>query len=348
MQKSPSVQSTGPEPAAKSMWRAAVARYQMPDERRSWWQFGGSLAAYLLLWALAYRALAVSYWLTLAVAVLAAGFLMRLFIIFHDCGHGSFFRSRRLNDVVGAISGFFAFTPYYKWRHSHAVHHATAGDLDRRGVGDVWTMTVAEYVAAPARTRLAYRLYRNPLLMFVVGPLIVFLISHRFPARDDRPRERRSVHYTNLAILGVLLLAYVTIGLQAYVFVQLPIMAIAGSVGVWLFYVQHQFEGVYWQEHEEWDFVNAALEGSSFYKLPRLLQWFTGSIGFHHIHHLSPRIPNYKLEECHNESPLFQQVPAVTILSSLKSLTFRLYDEESGRLVGFSYVKGLQRAQTPA
>ena len=345
MKNSVSVETAGPAALPNRNWREIVARYQAPDESRSWWQFGSSLVAYLLLWALTAYAWSVSLWLVLPLVLLSAGFLIRLFIIFHDCGHGSFFRSRRLNDIVGTISGFFTFTPYYQWRHHHAIHHATAGDLDRRGVGDVWTMTVAEYVAAPWKTKVGYRLYRNPLIMFLLGPLFVFLIGHRFVRRDARPRERRNVYGTNLALLLLLAIVHVTIGLKAYVVVQLPIIALAGAAGVWLFYVQHQFEGVYWQTHDEWDFVNAALEGSSFYKLPRLLQWFTGSIGFHHIHHLSPRIPNYKLETCHNDSPLFQQVPAVTLLSSLKSLTFRLYEEESGQLVGFRHLKRLQLEQ---
>lgn len=326
-------------------WRAAVARYQVPDQRRSWFQFGSSLLGYLLLWAATYTSLSISIWLTVPLIILSAGFLIRLFIIFHDCGHGSFLRSRKLNDVVGIVTGFMAFTPYYQWRHHHAIHHASAGDLDRRGVGDVWTMTVAEYLDAPRRTRLAYRAYRNPLLMFILGPLIVFLISHRFAGRAARPRERKNVYATNVALLALLALMHATIGLEAYVLVQLPIIALAGSAGVWLFYVQHQFEDVYWADHESWDYVTAAMEGSSFYRLPRFLQWFTGSIGFHHIHHLSPRIPNYKLESCHNDNPLFQQVTPITLLTSLRSLTFRLYDEQNNRLVGFSYLKQRARQQ---
>jgi omega-6 fatty acid desaturase (delta-12 desaturase) len=331
----------------KVEWRNIVAPYQQPDERRSWLQFVTSLGSYLLLWYLTYRALAISPWLVLPLVVLSAGFLARLFIIFHDCGHGSFFRSRRLNDVVGTISGFLVFTPYYQWRHHHAIHHASSSDLDRRGVGDVWTLTVDEYLAASRRTQLAYRIYRHPLVMFFIGPLAIFLVAHRLVGRDSRPRERRSVQLTNLALLLVLVAVHFTIGLKAFVLVQLPILAVAGSAGVWLFYVQHQFEDSYWHNHQGWDYVSAALKGSSFYRLPKVLQWFTGSIGFHHIHHLSPRIPNYRLEACHYENPLFQQVEPVTIRGSLKSLNFRLYDERGRRMVGFSHLRHLALTEEP-
>lgn len=321
-------------------WRTAVARYQQPDVWRSVWQVANSIIPYLLCWYLAYRALSVSYWLTLALAVLAGGFLIRIFIIFHDCGHGSFFQSRKANDLVGMVTGFLVFTPYYLWRHEHAVHHATAGDLDRRGMGDVWTLTVAEYRALSRWQQLGYRLYRHPVVMLGLGPLFVFLVSHRFVGRKDaRPRERNSVYGLNIALLATLVLMGLTIGLKAYVLVQLPILAVATSVGVWLFYVQHQFEGTYWERHEEWDYVTAALRGSSFYKLPRVLQWFSGNIGFHHIHHLSPRIPNYYLEKCHEENPPFQAIEPVTLWSSFRSLTFRLWDEDQRRLIGFEHLK---------
>ena len=317
-------------------WRRAVARYERPDIRRSVWQLVNTVVPYVALWYLMYRSLDVSYWLTLALAGLAAGFAWRLFIILHDCGHGSYFRSKKANTIVGFSIGILTFTPYQRWRHEHSMHHATSGDLDRRGVGDIWTMTVNEYRTSSFLMRLRYRLYRTPLLLFVLGPLYLFLVSHRFPPRRATKRERRSVHWTNLALLVILAVMAVTIGLKAYVLVQLPILAIWATGGVWLFYVQHQYEGGYWERHERWDYVTAALEGSSFYRLPRALQWFTGNIGFHHIHHLSPRIPNYFLERCHDESELFSGVKSITLLSSAKSLTFRLWDEERCQLVGFS------------
>lgn len=326
-------------------WRSAVAPFQYADPRRSLWQLVNSLAPYFVLWALMYWSLSISYWLTLALSVLAAGFMVRLFIIFHDCGHGSFFASQRANDAVGVFTGILTFTAYYDWRHSHAVHHATAGDLDRRGMGDIFTMTVDEYLDASWEKRLVYRVYRCPPVMFGIGPSFLFLIVQRFPIRVAGKRERNSVFWTDLALLLIVGAAALTIGWQAYLLIQLPIMVIGGAAGVWLFYIQHQFEGVYWQRHEKWDYVAAALQGSSFYKLPRVLQWFTGNIGFHHVHHLSPRIPNYNLEPCHNSSPLFQAVKPITIPSSLKSLKLRLWDERAHCLVGFSAVE--QRRAEP-
>ena len=324
-------------------WRAAVAPFQHADTRRSVWQFINSAVPYAVLWVLMYLSLSVSYWLTLALAVLASGFMVRLFIIFHDCGHGSFFASQRANDIVGIITGIVTFTPYYDWRHAHAIHHATSGDLDRRGAGDVWTLTVDEYLAAPWLKRAAYRVFRFPLVTFGIGPTFVFLIAQRFPSTASKDkRERYSVYWTDLALLIIFVVAALTIGWQAFVLVQLPIMIIGGAAGVWLFYVQHQFEGMVWERHDKWEYVTAALQGSSFYKLPKVLQWFSGNIGFHHIHHLSPRIPNYNLEPCYKSDPLFQAVKPITLRSSLKSLTLRLWDEQHHRLVGFGGIKHLR------
>lgn len=330
-------------PESKNIaWRQTVAKYQHPDLWRSLWQVANTFIPYLVVWYLMYRSLAVSYWITLALSVVAAGFLTRVFIIFHDCGHGAFFKSQRASDVLGFIAGVFTLTPYYGWRHEHAVHHATAGDLDRRGVGDIWTLTVKEYLALSPKDRLRYRFYRNPLILFILGPLALFLIWQRVPSGVGGVRERRSVYWTNLAIAGVVAVMSVTIGIKAFLMVQLPIVVIAGAAGVWLFYVQHQYEGVYWERHEDWDYVSVALQGSSFYKLPRVLQWFTGNIGFHHIHHLSPRIPNYYLEKCHNENPMFHEVKSIGFLESFKSLSFRLWDEDQHQLVGFNHLKTLQ------
>jgi omega-6 fatty acid desaturase (delta-12 desaturase) len=324
-------------------WRAAVAPFQQADTRRSLWQLINSAVPYAGLWVLMYLSLSVSYWLTLALAVMASGFMVRLFIIFHDCGHGSFFTSQRANDITGIITGIVTLTPYYDWRHAHAIHHATSGDLDRRGVGDVWTMTVDEYLDAPWWKRVAYRVFRFPLVTFGLGPTFIFLIAQRFPSPSSKAaRERHSVYWTDLALLFIFLLFAVTIGWQAFVLLQLPILVIGGAAGVWLFYVQHQFEGMVWERHDKWDYVTAALQGSSFYKLPKVLQWFSGNIGFHHIHHLSPRIPNYNLEPCYKSDPLFQTVKPVTLRSSVKSLTLRLWDEQHRRLVGFGGIKQLR------
>ena len=320
---------------AQPTWQEIVSGYQDPDPIRSWWQVINTLVPYFLLWVLMIFSLEVSYWLTLLLAIPAAGFMVRTFIIFHDCGHGSFFKSKRANNTLGIITGIITFTPYYRWRHHHAVHHATAGDLDRRGVGDVYTMTVEEYQALPLAKKFLYQLSRNPLLMFTIGSTAVFLIAHRFPYKITGKRERYSVYWTNMALLGIFILATLTIGWKAYLLVQMPILILGTTVGVWLFYVQHQFEDVYWERHKNWSFESAALEGSSFYKLPKPLQWITGNIGFHQIHHLSPRIPNYNLEKCHNDNPIFQQVEPLTLLDSLRCLSLRLWDEDKRIMVGF-------------
>jgi len=323
-------------------WKKIVARYQEPSAPRAVWQIVNTLVPYALLWYLMYLSLAVSWWITVPLAILAGAFLVRVFIIFHDCGHGSFFKSRLANDVWGFLCGILTFTPYYHWRWEHSLHHATSGDLDRRGTGDVWTLTVQEYLESSRGRRFAYRLARNPIVLFVLAPFFLFLIRHRFPVAKASRRERYSVYWMNLAILGMAAGMTAIFGLKAYLLIQLTTMMVAGSAGVWLFYVQHQFEGVYWERRDEWDYAAAALQGSSFYKLPRVLQWFSGNIGFHHIHHLSPRIPNYNLEKCHNADPLFQQVKAITLFSSFKSFAFRLWDEKRRQLVGYRHLKGFE------
>jgi omega-6 fatty acid desaturase (delta-12 desaturase) len=324
-------------------WKAIVARYQKPAVWRGVWQIVNTLIPYAALWYVMYLSLSVSYWLTLPLAALAGGFMVRLFIIHHDCGHGSFFKSKRANDIFGYISGVLTFVPYYHWRWEHAMHHATSGDLDRRGLGDIWTLTVQEYLEASRWKRFAYRLARNPIILFVIAPIYIFLVKHRFAKAEAGRRERHSVYWTNLGILAVAAGLSSVFGFKAYVLIQLTVMAVAGSAGVWLFYVQHQFEDVYWERGEDWDYATAALHGSSFYKLPKVLQWFSGNIGFHHIHHLSPRIPNYHLEKCHQAEPLFQAVKPLTLLPSLRSFTFRLWDEQKRKLVGYGHLKTIRR-----
>ena len=326
-------------------WKQAIARHQEPILRKSVWQVINTLIPYLALCGLMIWSLDVSYWLTLAIAGVAGGFLIRIFIIFHDCGHGSFFRSQRANHVLGFVTGVLTFTPYHQWRQKHALHHATSGDLDRRGTGDIWTLTVQEYLEAPRWKRLAYRLFRNPFVLFVLLPLYLFLIHQRFPSPAVGRRERLGVHWTNGALLLIAVVMSMTVGIKAYLLIQLPVMMITGTVGLWLFYVQHQFEGVYWKRRESWGFAEAALKGSSFYKLPGILQWFSGNIGFHHIHHLSPRIPNYNLEKCHQADPLFQSVKPITLLTSLRSFTYRLWDEQRGKLIGYRHLRDLRRRQ---
>jgi omega-6 fatty acid desaturase (delta-12 desaturase) len=318
-----------------SDWKNIIAEYQNASTGRAVWQIVNTLVPYVLLWCIMYFTVSVSWWLTLPLALLSGGFLIRLFIIFHDCGHGSFFKSKRANNIWGFVSGLLTFTPFHHWRWEHAIHHATSGDLDRRGTGDIPTMTVQEYLQSSRGKRLAYRMTRNPFVLFVLAPLYMFLVRNRWAKADANRRERLSVYWMNFAILVMAAGMTAIFGLKAYVLIQFTALLVAGGTGFWLFYVQHQFEGVYWERRENWDHTAAALEGSSFYKLPRVLQWFSGNIGFHHIHHLSSRIPNYNLEKCHRANPCFQTVKTVSLFASFKSLTFRLWDEQRRMLVGF-------------
>jgi len=330
-------------PVDNAAWKAIVLKYQQASTWRALWQIIDTIIPYGLCWYLMYRCLSVSWWLVVPLAVLAGGLLVRVFIIFHDCGHGSFFKSRGANDAVGFITGILTFTPYYHWRWEHSIHHSSAGDLDRRGVGDVWTMTVQEYLEASRWKKFSYRLARNPFILFIIAPLFLFVVIQRFPSPKASQRERHSVYAMDAALLALVVGLISIFGLKDFLLIQLIILMVAGGAGVWMFYVQHQFEDVYWERADNWSYTAAALQGSSFYKLPRILQWFTGNIGFHHIHHLSPRIPNYNLEKCHQADPLFQQVKPITLFSSLKSFTFRLWDEKSKRLVGYSHCKQMRK-----
>ena len=322
-----------------SVLREDVARYQNPSTSKAVWQILNSVGPYVLLWIAMVYALTVSYWLMLPLALLAAGFLVRIFIIFHDCGHASFFRSKRANQLMGTMAAFLNLTPYLHWRWQHALHHGTAGDLDRRGSGDIWTLTVEEYLESTRWRRLAYRLARNPFVLFIAAPLYVFVVHNRFAAASASARERTSVRRTNVALLLATLLMSAVIGLKAFLMIQLTVLVFSGASGLWLFYVQHQFEGAYWSRGDQWNYTAAALQGSSFYKLPKLLQWFTGNIGFHHIHHLNPRIANYHLEQCHDANVHFTRIKPVTLLASFKSLTFRLWDERRQQFVGFRHLR---------
>ena len=341
----PTLEDSASAMPAIAEWKKIVAKYQEPSIWRATWQLTNTLGAYALTWYLMYRSLSVSYWLTFPLAVLAGALLVRVFIIFHDCGHGSFFKSRLANSIVGFISGMLTLTPFYHWRWEHSLHHATSGDLDRRGVGDVWTLTVQEYIESSRWKRFAYKLARNPVVLFIIAPLFLFIVRQRITTPGAKWRERLSVWWMNLALLAMATGLSFIFGIKAYILIQLTVTMVAGGLGVWMFYVQHQFEGVYWERAPEWDYTAAALQGSSFYKLPRVLQWFSGNIGYHHIHHLSPRIPNYNLQACHESHPMFHQVEPVTLITSLKSLTFRLWDEQSKKLVGYRRMRELRREQ---
>ena len=337
--------SVSPSRTASAVWDRVLAPYKKADNRIALAQLFSSALLFAALWYAMYRSLEGPYWITLLLAVPAAGMSIRLFIFQHDCGHGSFFSSRAANNAVGAVLGVVTFTPYVYWRRTHAIHHATSGNLDRREFGDVRTLTVAEYLALPWYRRLGYRLYRNLIVMFLVGPAYQFLFKHRFPF--DIPlgwrREWRSILANNLALAGILYLCSQTIGIGSYLLIQIPITLISGSIGIWLFYVQHQFEDTYWEGRQGWDFHAAGIEGSSFYDLPKFLHWFTGNIGYHHIHHLSSLIPNYRLAKCMREVPELAHVTRLTIRESLRCARLKLWDEQGRRLVGFRELRALAR-----
>lgn len=333
-----------PRTASVAEWKAVVKEYQEPNFWRATWQIVNTIGVYVLLWYLMYWSLSVSWWLTVPLAVLAGGFLIRIFIIFHDCGHGSFYRSSFANDFWGFVTGLLTFTPYYQWRWEHSIHHATTGHLERRGVGDIWTLTVEEYLQSSRWKRFSYRLARNPVVLFVIAPLFVFVVQQRFPSPKAKPREKRSVWIMNLALVLMCAGIIRIFGFLPWMVVQLIVLGVASSAGVWLFYVQHQFEDAYWERGENWDYTEAAMLGSSFYRLPKVLQWFSGNIGFHHIHHLSSRIPNYNLERCHRSDPMFEEVEPMTLFGSLKTLTFRLWDEKGRKLISFRQLRR-QRGQ---
>lgn len=323
--------------ADRSSLIKALTKYSKSNDRIAIWQLVNTMIPYAALVALMITLVRnnVPYWITLLLSVVAGLFLIRIFIFFHDACHGSFFSSRSANIIIGYITGILTFTPYFNWRHSHAIHHSTAGNLDKRGTGDVWTMTVEEYQEADKLQRFLYRFIRHPLVMFGFGPAVMFLVVHRFAEKTATKRDKQSVVIANLAIGAILIIAHFTIGLGTYFMVQLPIIYFAGMMGLWLFYVQHQFETVYWVRDNEWDRVRAAFEGASYYKLPKVLQWFSGSIGFHHIHHLRAGIPNYNLERCYNAVPAVQKVTPITIRTSIQSLWMHLIDEPAGRMVSF-------------
>jgi acyl-lipid omega-6 desaturase (Delta-12 desaturase) len=320
----------------RPFWIEALAPYARPRLGSSLANLATSVVPYLALSVAMYLALRVSYLLVLVIAVPTAGFLVRTFIVFHDCSHGSFMRSKRANAWLGVATGLLVYSPFLRWRHDHAVHHATSGDLDRRGAGDVRTLTVAEYLALPRTGRLAYRLFRNPLVMFGLGPIVALLIGPRLVARDARPRLRRNVIATNVALaVAVGALCWV-MGWREYLLVQGPTVMLAGSAGIWLFYAQHQFEDAYWQSTGQWTYADAGLRGSSYLKLPKVLKFFSGNIGLHHIHHLSARIPNYNLQRAHDENPIFHQVTTLSLWDGLRAVRFKLWDEDRRRLVTFA------------
>ena len=329
-----------PEARASLAWREMVTPYEAPSLARSIWQVASTLVPLAIMLYVMYRSLAYPYWATLLLAVPTAGLTVRTFTIMHDCAHGSLFQQRWANDLVGWFTGVLALTPYVQWRRDHVLHHASSGDLNRRGHGDVWTLTVREYEALPRLGKFRYRLFRHPIVLFGLGPLHMAL-GQRWRSRSTATgkKELASVRETDLALIALFLGFSALIGPLAVVAIYVPVFMMAGAAGIWLFYVQHQFEDTYWAEHEEWDYVTASIRGSSYYKLPAVLNWFTCNIGLHHVHHLSPRIPNYRLHACHNANEQLQKATTIGILESRKSVGLTLWDEDAHRMVGWDALR---------
>jgi omega-6 fatty acid desaturase (delta-12 desaturase) len=318
-------------------WHQKLDIYRKPDNQKAIWQLANTLIPYFCLWYLMILAinLGASYALLAVLACLAAAFLVRIFILFHDCVHGSFFRSKHANSFFGYLLGVLVFTSFDDWRSSHLKHHRTYANLDMRGFGDIWTMTLSEYKNSTKKKQLQYRLYRNPLILIGLGALFNFLLSNRLPTRKVKRKELMSVVLTNLLIIGIILAALQIIGWRTYLLIQLPVLWLAGIAGIWLFYVQHQFEGVYWARRSQWDPVRAAMEGSSFFKLPSVLRWFSSNIGYHHIHHLNPGIPNYLLIKCYQAIPALQAKVPLTLTKSLSCYRLKIWDEKQQKMVNF-------------
>jgi omega-6 fatty acid desaturase (delta-12 desaturase) len=338
----PGGNAAGSDPAATTPyvwpdWYVALTKFQKGSHAKAVWQLTNTFLPYIGLWYLMVRSIQLGYpyALTLALAVPAAAFLVRIFIFFHDCVHGSFFSSKWANTTLGYLCGILTFTSFEDWRFSHLRHHVSYANLDARGFGDIWTLTLTEYQNSSKRMRFLYRLYRSPWVLFGLGAVFNFLLSQRFPTRRTSRKERLSVLYTNVLIACVIVAAAWGIGWKTYLLIQLPVLWLAGVLGIWLFYVQHQFEGVYWARRGQWDALRAAFDGSSFYDLPGVLRWFSGNIGYHYIHHLRPRIPNYNLKLCYESVPALQAKKPLTIRKSLSTPRLKLWDEAKQRLVGF-------------
>ena len=333
----PKAQSTGTVRKDVEFLRM-VAPYRQPHAAKSIWQLSSTLVAFVACWLLMLWSLQYPYYVTLLLSLPAALLIVRLFIIQHDCGHRSFFRSKSVNDTVGFLLGMITWTPYHCWRTQHAVHHASSGDLDRRGRGgEIFTMTVDEYKNASGWKRFGYRLYRNPLVLLIIAPFWYFVIEQRLTLGVPRTwkKERASVHYTNLGLLLVSAAVMSLVGWRAFLIIHPPIVILGGSIGVWMFYVQHQYEDTYWRHREDWSYVDAALHGSSYYRLPKIFQWFTANIGLHHVHHLDSRIPNYLLQQCHDQNPGLHCVRTISAWESLSCLSYKLWDEDQRQMVGF-------------
>jgi omega-6 fatty acid desaturase (delta-12 desaturase) len=336
---------TTPRRTQKPPWVAGLNQFEKPSKRKVAIQLVDTLAPYLGLLVLMFLTIqwGVPYWITLLLAIPAGALLLRSFIFFHDCCHGSYVASPTALKIIGNVLGVLTFTPFDDWRYSHGIHHSTSGNLDKRGIGDVWTMTVSEYASEGWFVRALYRFYRHPAVMFGLGPILSFIIMNRLPSREPTKRRLLSVVVTNAAIAGIILAIGFTLGFKSYLMVQLPVLLFGGAAGVWLFYVQHQFDPSYWARTGEWESMDAALQGSSYYKLPAVLQWISGNIGLHHVHHLRPRIPNYNLQECVDATPELQLPNALTLRKSLRAVRFNVWDEKQKALLSFREMARLLR-----
>ena len=315
--------------------RKEVAPFAKSELKASVFQLINTILPLLLIWSAGYYLLQFSPWFTVACSILASGFVIRTFIIFHDCTHGSFFKNKKANQIVGNITGLLTSFPFEKWKREHIIHHASSSNLDKRGIGDIEMLTVDEYLEKSKLSRLAYRLYRNPFVMFGLGPLYLVLIDNRLNSKDAKRKERLNTYFHSLALLIICVSLILLFGWQAFLLVHGITLFIAGALGIWLFYIQHTYEDSYFEYNEEWDYVKAAVEGSSYYKLPKLLQWITGNIGYHHVHHLAPRVPNYNLEAAHESIPPLQSATTITLKTSVESIRYKLYDAKNKRFVSF-------------
>jgi omega-6 fatty acid desaturase (delta-12 desaturase) len=332
-------------PDGKAEWNARLKPFSKPDAGKATIQLVDTLLPYFAILALMYLTLrwGLPYWVTALLGIPAGAFMVRVFILFHDCAHGSFLESRAAMTWIGRFLGFLTFTPFGEWRYSHGIHHSSSGNLDRRGVGDIWTMTVEEFGSGSPLERLRYRAYRNPLVLFALGPLFLFLVGNRLPRKGAKAPQLRSVLLNDLALAAAITALCLAIGPRDYALVLLPTQLVAGFAGIWLFYVQHQFDPSYWARGSDWDSVEAALSGSSYYKLPAVLQWISGNIGIHHVHHLMPRIPNYNLKACIAAIPELRLEHPLTLARSVASVRLNLWDEAGKRLVAFKEAMRMPR-----
>ncbi|MFC7687237.1 fatty acid desaturase [Ureibacillus sp. GCM10028918] len=319
--------------------RKDVAPFAKSQLKVSILQIINTIVPLLAIWGAGYYLLQFSAWFTVACSILASGFVVRTFIIFHDCTHGSFFKSKTANAVIGNITGILTSFPYEKWKREHMIHHASSSNLDKRGIGDIEMLTVDEYLQKSKLGRFGYRLYRNPIVMFGLGPLFLVLVANRINRKDAKKKERMNTYFTNAALLIICITLIVVTGWQTFLLVHGITMFLAGGLGIWLFYIQHTYEDSYFEYETDWDYVKAAVEGSSYYKLPKLLQWVTGNIGFHHVHHLAPRVPNYNLEAAHESIPPLQKATTITLKTSVESIRYKLYDPKNKKFISFKEVE---------